>query len=85
MGKVQVKAGGSTTLELDFRIGSEFHINSNKPQSELLIPTVLKLSPHESGDRGCREVSRRAGHVISLLAGRKAERVQRRLHHYGGD
>jgi hypothetical protein len=43
--KVQVKAGGSATVQLDFRVGSEFHINSNKPKSELLIPTVLKLSP----------------------------------------
>ncbi len=45
VGKVQVKAGGSVTVQLDFRVGSEFHINSNKPHSELLIPTVLKLSP----------------------------------------
>ncbi|MFZ1135282.1 MAG: disulfide bond formation protein DsbC [Candidatus Korobacteraceae bacterium] len=45
VGKVQVKAGGSAAVQLDFRVGSEFHINSNKPHSELLIPTVLKLSP----------------------------------------
>jgi hypothetical protein len=45
VGKVQVKAGGTATVQLDFRVGSEFHINSNKPKSELLIPTVLKLSP----------------------------------------
>jgi len=45
VGKVQVKAGGSATVQLDFRVGSEFHINSNKPKSELLIPTVLKLTP----------------------------------------
>ena len=44
VGKVQVHAGGSANVELDFRIGSEFHINSNKPKSELLIPTTLKLS-----------------------------------------
>ena len=44
VGKVQVKAGGTANVELDFRVGSEFHINSNKPKSELLIPTVLKLS-----------------------------------------
>jgi hypothetical protein len=43
-GKVLVKAGGTTSLELAFRIGSEFHVNSNKPHSDLLIPTVLKLS-----------------------------------------
>ena len=45
MGKVQVKAGGSKALSLDFRVGSEFHINSHTPKSPLLIPTVLKLTP----------------------------------------
>jgi hypothetical protein len=44
VGKVQVHAGASTEVNLDFRIGSEFHINSHTPKSELLIPTVLKLT-----------------------------------------
>ena len=44
VGKVQVKAGSTATVQLDFRVGSEFHINSNKPKSELLIPTVLTLN-----------------------------------------
>jgi len=44
VGKVQLKPGGSVSVQLDFRVGSEFHINSNQPKSELLIPTVLKLS-----------------------------------------
>jgi hypothetical protein len=44
VGNVQVHAGGSTDIHLDFRIGSEFHINSHTPHSELLIPTVLKLN-----------------------------------------
>jgi hypothetical protein len=43
VGKVQVRAGATAKVELDFRIGSEFHINSNKPHSELLIPTTLQL------------------------------------------
>ncbi len=47
VGKVRVKAGEPVSVELDFRIGSEFHINSNKPKSELLIPTVLKLQAAE--------------------------------------
>jgi hypothetical protein len=42
--KILVKAGASATAQLDFRVDSEFHINSNKPRSELLIPTTLKLS-----------------------------------------
>jgi len=42
-GKVLVKPGGSASVQMDFRVGSDFHINSNRPKSELLIPTVLKL------------------------------------------
>jgi hypothetical protein len=41
--KARVAPGATANVELDFRIGSEFHINSNKPKSELLIPTALKL------------------------------------------
>src|SRR4051812_34877339 len=37
--------GKSAPVTLSFRVASGFHINSNKPNSELLIPTVLKLSP----------------------------------------
>ena len=44
VGKVQVRAGSTVNVELAFRIGSEFHINSNHPRSELLIPTALKLN-----------------------------------------
>ena len=42
---VQLPAGGSANLVLDFRIGPDFHINSNKPRAEYLIPTILKLNP----------------------------------------
>jgi len=42
--RARVAPGAAARVELDFRIGSEFHINSNKPKSELLIPTALKLS-----------------------------------------
>jgi hypothetical protein len=44
IGNVQLHAGASKDIELDFRIGSEFHINSHTPKSPLLIPTALKLS-----------------------------------------
>jgi hypothetical protein len=47
VGKVEIKAGSTASVELDFRIGSEFHINSNKPHSELLIPTAMKLNAAE--------------------------------------
>jgi Thiol:disulfide interchange protein DsbD, N-terminal len=48
VGKVQVRAGATAKVEIDFRIGSEFHINSNKPKSELLIPTTLRLNATDS-------------------------------------
>jgi Thiol:disulfide interchange protein DsbD, N-terminal len=35
--------GKATNVELRFHIGSGFHINSNKPAAEYLIPTTLKL------------------------------------------
>jgi hypothetical protein len=40
---VTMSAGESRRVELDFRVSSGFHINSNKPHSNLLIPTTLKL------------------------------------------
>jgi hypothetical protein len=39
-----VTRGKSNPLHLRFRVASGFHVNSNKPKSEFLIPTVLKLS-----------------------------------------
>lgn len=39
---VQGKPGN---VDLQFRVGSGFHINSNTPKSEFLIPTVLKMDP----------------------------------------
>ena len=47
VGTLQMRAGGTSKVELDFRIGSDFHINSHTPKSELLIPTVLKFGPQE--------------------------------------
>lgn len=41
---VQLRPGATAKVELDFRVGSDFHINSNKPKSPLLIPTALKLT-----------------------------------------
>ncbi len=38
-----VMRGKETPLTLHFRVGSGFHINSNKPTEEYLIPTELKL------------------------------------------
>jgi hypothetical protein len=35
--------GKSTTVALRFHVNSGFHINSNQPTEEFLIPTTLKL------------------------------------------
>jgi len=35
--------GKATDVELRFHVGSGFHVNSNKPAAEYLIPTTLKL------------------------------------------
>lgn len=40
---VTVKQGTSTTVPLSFRVSSGYHINSNRPKSEFLIPTTLKV------------------------------------------
>ncbi len=45
VGTVQVHAGATKAVNLAFRVGSEYHINSHTPNSPLLIPTVLKLEP----------------------------------------
>ena len=42
---VHVRAGGKAKAEIGFRVLPGFHINSNKPGSELLLPTELNLSP----------------------------------------
>ena len=41
---ITVTRGKSNPVNLHFRVGSGFHVNSNQPKSEFLIPTVLKLS-----------------------------------------
>ena len=42
---VHLQPGGKGTAELQFQVARGFHINSNKPGSELLVPTVVSLSP----------------------------------------
>ena len=39
-----VTRGKSNTVNLRFHVSSGFHVNSNKPKSEFLIPTALKLN-----------------------------------------
>ena len=40
-----ITRGKPGKVELTFRIGSGFHINSSTPRAEYLIPTALKLAP----------------------------------------
>jgi hypothetical protein len=40
---VSVMQGKAATVPLSFRVARGYHINSNKPKSEFLIPTVLKV------------------------------------------
>jgi hypothetical protein len=41
---ITVTRGKAGTVDLHFRVDRGFHINSNTPKSEFLIPTVLKLT-----------------------------------------
>ncbi|HET7890388.1 MAG TPA: protein-disulfide reductase DsbD domain-containing protein [Candidatus Sulfotelmatobacter sp.] len=40
---VTARRAAQTMVDLDFRVASGFHINSNTPKSEFLIPTNLKM------------------------------------------
>src|SRR5262249_8265264 len=40
---VHVLQGASSPVQMTFRVKSGYHINSNKPHGEELIPTVVKL------------------------------------------
>jgi cytochrome c biogenesis DsbD-like protein len=42
---VVIVPGRPSTVQLHFRIGNGYHINSNRPGSDLLIPTTVKLMP----------------------------------------
>jgi len=41
--QVTAQRAAQTIVALNFRVGSGFHINSNTPKSEFLIPTSLKM------------------------------------------
>jgi hypothetical protein len=61
---VQVHPGATKNVTMDFRVSSDFHINSHTPKSELLIPTVLKLSAPEQVSVG--DVKYPAGQDVSF-------------------
>lgn len=41
---VAVTAGHSVLVELKFHVGNGYHVNSNKPRADYLIPTTLSLA-----------------------------------------
>jgi hypothetical protein len=41
---VTITQGKASPVPLSFRVAKGYHINSNKPKSEFLIPTALKIS-----------------------------------------
>ena len=43
VGQVTAQRTAQTKVALNFRVASGFHINSNLPKSEFLIPTSLKM------------------------------------------
>lgn len=45
MAPVTVTRGQARAVSLEFRVAPGFHINSNTPKSEFLIPTALKMNP----------------------------------------
>src|SRR5689334_8130759 len=42
---VVVAPGRTGQVKMVFEVGKGFHINSHKPNDELLVPTEVKLSP----------------------------------------
>jgi hypothetical protein len=78
IGKVQLRAGATKDVNLDFRVGPEFHINSHTPKSPLLIPTALKLEAQAPVMLG--EVKYPAGQDVSF-----AFSGDEKLNVYSGD
>jgi hypothetical protein len=78
VGPVQLQAGATKDVNLAFRVGSEYHINSHTPNSPLLIPTVLKLEP--SAPVALGDVKYPAGQNVSF-----AFSGDEKLNVYSGD
>ncbi len=62
--KISVAAGKPARLQLRFKIAGGYHINSNQPGSELLIPTKLQLNPPT--DIGVGSITYPKGHDLTL-------------------
>lgn len=71
----------ATMVDLNFRVPPGYHINSNTPKSEFLIPTALKMDLPTDIILGKIEYPAGEDASFPLLAKREIERLQRRLHH----
>ena len=61
-----VTRGKANAVELRFRIAPGFHVNSNTPKAEFLIPTKLKIGPADRHCDGKNHLSGRYGDELSL-------------------
>jgi DsbC/DsbD-like thiol-disulfide interchange protein len=64
VGTVAVKPGKTTPVVFTFHVKPGFHINSNKPSTEELIPTQLRFSPPQ--DLVIAKVQYPAGQLTSF-------------------
>ncbi len=62
--EIKVSAGRPGAVKLSFSVKSGYHINSNHPNSDLQIPTKLRLDPPT--DIGIGEVTYPGGTELSL-------------------
>jgi len=61
---ISVSSGKPASVHLRFKVAEGYHINSNKPGSELLIPTKLQLNPPT--DIGVGSITYPKGHDLTL-------------------
>jgi hypothetical protein len=45
IGTLVITRGGKAQLDIALQVNRGFHVNSNKPNDELLLPTVVHLNP----------------------------------------
>jgi DsbC/DsbD-like thiol-disulfide interchange protein len=75
---VTLARGKATTAELRFRVNPGYHVNSNKPSAEFLIPTEVSMQPAKELTIG--KVNYPAGQDLTLPFDPKAK-----LSVYSGD
>ena len=80
---VTAQRAAQTLVNLNFRVASGFHINSNTPKSEFLIPTALKMDLPTDIVLGKIDYPDGQGPDVSLFARRSTQRLHRRFHDHG--